>query len=149
MRAVRRSLMVALVAMSAVAEAQPTQQASSQKGRIIAPADLKAWNTIRNAALSNDGKWFASVIAPAEGDATLVLESTADTSKETRFPVGGTGGGTFTISGDSKWLGFIVAPPRPPSDAPNGGRGGGGGGGETAGEDRAWPPPPSEKILSR
>src|SRR5258708_25944189 len=119
MSAVRRSLMVALVAMSAVAEAQPTQQASSQKGRIIAPADLKAWNTIRNAALSNDGKWFASVIAPAEGDATLVLESTADTSKETRFPVGGTGGGTFTISRASKWLALIAAPPPPPSPAPD------------------------------
>ena len=147
MSAVRRSLMVALVAMSAVAEAQPTQQASSQKGRIIAPADLKAWNTIRNAALSNDGKWFASVIAPAEGDATLVLESTADTSKETRFPVGGTGGGTFTISGDSKWLGFIVAPPRPPSDAPNGGRGGRGGGVNTAGNAGASAPALRNKFV--
>ena len=74
MRAVSRSLMVALVAISAVAQAQPTQQVSNQKGRIITPADLKAWNTIRNATLSNDGKWFAYVVAPAEGDATLVLE---------------------------------------------------------------------------
>src|SRR2546430_14806728 len=110
MKAATRSL-VALIAMSAVAQAQPTQQASNQKGRIITPADMKAWNSFRGATLSNDGKWFVYVLAPAEGDATLVLKSTTDASKETKFPVGGTGGGTFTISGDSKWLGLIVAPP--------------------------------------
>jgi dipeptidyl aminopeptidase/acylaminoacyl peptidase len=126
--------MVALIAMSSVAQAQPTQQASNsnQKGRIITPADMKAWNTIRNASLSNDGTWFAYVVAPAEGDATLVLESTTDASKQTKFPVGGTGGGTFTISGDSKWIGFIVAPPRPPNGAPAGSRGGRGTGGANA-----------------
>jgi hypothetical protein len=132
MRAVSRSLLVALVATSAVAQAQPTQQASNQKGRIITSADIKAWNAIRSATLANDGKWFAYVIAPNEGDATLVLKRTTDASKEMKFSVGGTGGGTFTISGDSKWIGFIVAQPRPLTGAGVGGRGGRGGRGANA-----------------
>lgn len=137
MRAVHRTLLVALVAISAVAQAQPAQQASNQK-HPLAPADIKAWNTIRSATLSNDGKWFGYVIGTADGDATLVLRSTAD-AKETKYPVGGTGGGTFSISGDSKWLGFIIAPPRPPvgGAAGRGGRGGRGGANAPAGGDNA------------
>jgi acetyl esterase/lipase len=132
MRAASRSILVALIAFSSIGRAQTTQQVSAQTGRLITSADIKAWNTIRTATLSNDGKWFVYVLAPNEGDATLVLESVTDASKETRFPVGGTGGGTFTISGDSKWLGFIVAPPRPTGGAPGAGRGGRGGRGGAA-----------------
>src|SRR5206468_720147 len=64
-----------------------------------------------------------------------------------RFPVGGTGGGTFAISGDSKWLGFIVAPPRPVG-APAGGRGGRGGrGGAANGADAANANTPRNKFV--
>ena len=167
MRAATRSLVVALVAIASVAHAQPTQQVprfdvgggdrtaarrgdllGRLRGRTITTADIKAWNSIRTATLSNDGKWFAYVVAPAEGDATLVLESTTDASKETKFPVGGTGGGTFTISGDSKWIGFIVAPPRPPNAATGGGRGGrGGGGANGAGAGGAGAAAPRNKFV--
>src|SRR3954462_9366027 len=146
MRAASRSVLVALIAFSSIARAQTTQPASNQTGRLITPADIKAWNTIRTATLSNDGKWFAYVVAPNEGDATLVLRSVSDASKETRFPVGGTGGGTFTISGDSKWLGFIVAPSRP-AGAPAGRGGRGGRGGSNAAADAPNAATPRNKFV--
>jgi hypothetical protein len=139
--------------MSAVAQAQPTQQVSNTHGRTITPADIKGWNAIRTATLSNDGKWFAYVQAPTEGDGALIIKSTTDASKEMKFAVGGTGGGTFTISGDSKWIGFIVAPPTPPTGAAAGGRGGrggrgggGGGGGGANAAGGAAPTPPRDKF---
>ena len=82
---------------------------------------------VRTLSLSNDGKWFAYVVKPVEGDATVVLTGTAPAATERRFPVGASGG-TITISGDSKWMGFIVSPPSRPGAA-GGGRGGRGGGG--------------------
>ncbi|HET9425115.1 MAG TPA: prolyl oligopeptidase family serine peptidase [Gemmatimonadaceae bacterium] len=122
MRAVLRSLLVVVAAWSTLAHAQPVQQASNTR-RPITPADIKAWNALRGATLSNDGKWFAYVVGPSEADATLIVKSTTDAAKEMKFSVGGTGGGTFTISGDSKWIGFTIAPPTPPANAASG-RGG-------------------------
>ena len=52
------------------------------------PADLKAWKSIRHSVLSNDGKWFAYVLAPNEGDANVVIRSTGADGKETKFPIG-------------------------------------------------------------
>src|SRR4051812_12525818 len=103
MKVVRHALVAALVATT-VAHAQAAQQtsqvsmpAAKASGRIITSTDIKAWNSIRNATLSNDGKWFAYVIGTAEGDGTLYLKSTTDPSKEIKWSVGGTGGGTFTL----------------------------------------------------
>src|SRR5688572_12579627 len=93
------------------APAQATATASARNG-LITSADIKAWNSFRGTALSNDGRWFAYVVAPTEGDATVVYRSTAPGATETRINVG-EGGGAVAISGDSKWLGYIVAPPRP------------------------------------
>ena len=124
MRAAIRSLL-AVAALSTLAQAQPVQQASNTHP--ITMADIRSWNAMRGATLSNDGKWFAYVIGPADSNATLVVKSTVDAAKETKYPVGGTGGGTFTISGDSRWIGFLAAPPRPASAA--NGRGGRGAGG--------------------
>ncbi len=102
------------------------------------PADLKAWKTIRQTVLSNDGKWFAYVIAPNEGDAAVVVRSTGADAKEMKFPIGaaagagGAGGGRggaaganspLQISGDSRWVAFIEYP----STAAANGRGGRGG----------------------
>lgn len=127
MRAVARSLLLVVAAYSSIAHAQPVQQAANTGRHPITVTDIKAWNALRGATLSNDGKWFAYVVGPSEGDATLYVKSTTDAAKETKYPVGGTGGGTFTISGDSKWIGFMVAPSRPAAGA--NGRGGRGGGG--------------------
>jgi dipeptidyl aminopeptidase/acylaminoacyl peptidase len=113
-------------AQSGAASAEP------RAGRLITSSDIKSWNSIRENVLSNDGKWFAYVVGPAEGDATVVVRGTAANAAETRISVGD-GGGSVAISGDSKWLGFLVAPPRP-ANATGRGRGGagraGGGGGQ-------------------
>jgi dipeptidyl aminopeptidase/acylaminoacyl peptidase len=101
--------------------AQTTQSASARNG-LITPADIKAWNSLRQPTLSNDGRWFAYTVGPADGDATLVLRGTARSADEKRINVGD-GGGSLQISGDSKWLGFIVAPPKPPAAAERNGRG--------------------------
>lgn len=140
MRPVTRSFLAALLGTFLAGSAALAQNAApsgtaQNGGRLITPADIKAWNSIRQTALSNDGKWFAYVIAPSEGDATLILRGTAKDAAETRIPVGD-GGGSISISDDSKWLGYIVAPPRPPEgQRGRGGRGaarGAGAGGQGA-----------------
>jgi hypothetical protein len=98
-----RSIMlsaVALLVVSAGAEAQVQTQekAAGTTSRLITNADVKAWNSIRGSALSNDGKWFAYVVGPQEGDLTVVVRGTAQNATEQRIPVGGSGG-SISISG--------------------------------------------------
>jgi len=93
----------------------------------ITPADIKAWNLIRQSVLSNDGKWFAYVVSPTEANATLIVRGTAQGASEARIPVG-ENGGSAVFSGDSRWLGYIVAPPRVDSAARARGAGRGGAG---------------------
>ena len=97
----------------------------------IGGADIKAWNTIRQTVLSPDGKRFAYVIGPVEGNLTMVLRSTAAGATESRIPVG-ENGGSMVITGDSRWLGYIVAPPRVDSSARGRGAGRGGPGAPNA-----------------
>jgi hypothetical protein len=78
MRAAARSLLL-VVAASSLATAQ-VQQASNARSPITT-ADIKAWNALRGASLSNDGKWFAYVQGPVAGDATLYVKSTTDAAK--------------------------------------------------------------------
>ncbi|MEQ1693700.1 MAG: hypothetical protein ABMA00_20595, partial [Gemmatimonas sp.] len=119
-------LLLALMAIPSIASAQ---NAAPATGRPISAADIKNWNTIRQNVLSNDGKWFAYVIGPTEGDLQVVIRGTAANAAETRVPVGATGG-SIQISGDSKWLGYLVTPNRPAAAAAGrGGRGGAPGGG--------------------
>jgi dienelactone hydrolase len=133
LRLVLRALLALVAAATLRAQGLPPATSAPQvgptgrAGRLITPADLKAWNAIRQSALSNDGKWFVYVVAPAEGNTSMVVRGTARDAKETRIPVGETGG-SITISGDSKWLGYIVSPPRAASDSGGRGRGGRGGG---------------------
>ena len=89
-------------------------------GKQFTPADLQAWKTIRSASLSNDGKWFAYILAPNEGNATVVVRSTAAGAKELTFPIGeppapqfgpfGPATSALAISGDSKWVAFTIYP---------------------------------------
>src|SRR5262245_36153154 len=144
-----------LVALAGSAGAQ--QAAASGPTKQLASADLKTWKAIRQSALSPDGKWFAYVLAPNEGNATLVLRSTGTDAKETKFAIGEAGGGrggggappgadgggagaSLSISADSKWLAFTIYPP---STAGQGraGRGGNGarGGAQQAGAPAAGP----------
>src|ERR1043166_4811642 len=116
----RGSVPAAVVVFASAAFAQPTtaQPSPTSRGatKQLEPADLKAWKSIRQSVLSNDGAWFAYVVAPNEGDATLVIRSTGADGKELKFLVGeipsaagGRGGApggeaapsTGAISGDS------------------------------------------------
>lgn len=128
---------------------QPVSRTASSGGgvgRPITPTDIKNWNSIRQSALSNDGKWFAYTMGAAESDLTLVLRSTAKGATETRVPVGATGG-SIQMSGDSKWMGYLITANRPPAAAAagagRGGRGGGTGAGGRGGADSAATPAPA------
>ncbi|HEY2375350.1 MAG TPA: prolyl oligopeptidase family serine peptidase [Gemmatimonadaceae bacterium] len=131
MSALRTSLCVAaisIVASSAPAQQSPTAAATPSTAtraagiKQMTAADLKAWKSIRSSALSNDGKWFAYVLAPNEGDAAVVVRSTAQGATEQRFAIGEqppaganpfgapAGPATLAISGDSKWVAFTIYP---------------------------------------
>jgi dipeptidyl aminopeptidase/acylaminoacyl peptidase len=129
------------------------QQPASAKGpaKQMTPADLKAWKSIRQSTLSNDGKWLVYTIGPNEGDASLVIRSTGADAKETKFPIGeaagggggfGGGGGGVTVSGDSRWVAYTISPP---STAGRGGRGGRGGAG--GGQNAAAPAAPTQNKM--
>lgn len=119
----RRSptLVVAVLAVAALAAAPEravAQQAPAPGTAQMSIADLRAWKSIRGQAVSPDGRWLAYQLVPNDGDASVVIRSTTGDT-EHRFPVGvvaaagfGRGGGpaAITISGDSRWALFAVAP---------------------------------------
>ncbi len=72
-------------------------------------AETDTWRAIRGAVLSNDGKFFAHRVAPAEGDGEVILRAVAD-GKETKFPGGGGGFGGLQFSFDSRWFALTVTP---------------------------------------
>ncbi len=116
----------ALAIASAPAQNAAPAQAANAKGRLITPADIKNWNALRQNLLSNDGKWFAYVVGATDREDTLFVRGTAKDAPLTRVGLG-TGGGSVAMSGDSKWIGYIVGPPRPAGGAAGrGGRAGGG-----------------------
>jgi dipeptidyl aminopeptidase/acylaminoacyl peptidase len=144
--AMLRSLLVLSLAPVAVLAAQ-----QPGAGKQLQPADLKAWKTIRSSVLSPDGKWFAYVLAPNEGDANVIIRSTGTDNKEYTFPIGSSdaagrgggggrggaapdaSGGPLSITADSRWVAFMVYPASTNGrgagrgGAGRGGRGGGGG----------------------
>ena len=158
----RPSLVAATLTLLAAAAPLVSAQQAATRGptRQMQPADLKAWKNIRTPALSNDGKWFAYVLAPNEGDASVVIRSTGADAKEMKFPIGdpgGAGGGRggapggaaspLTISGDSRWVAFSVYPAASTAGrAGRGGRGGGGGGGAAGAQGATATPPAQNKM---
>ena len=128
----RRSLLVlALLAAPVVGASQDTtavKAAAAPAARPTTPqplslSDLLTWKSIRSPQFSNDGKWFAYVLAPNEGDADVVLRASAPGAKEMKFPVGeapafggfgGFGGPSplapVSLSGNGKWAAFVVYP---------------------------------------
>src|SRR5262249_30149668 len=112
-------------------------------GRQLTLNDLLTWKQIRTPLVSNDGRWFVYTLGPHEGDAEVVIRGTGADGKEWRFPVGdaaalnrgappagGPAGaaaaaGALGISGNGKWVAFLVYPssatprrPRPGGGAP-------------------------------
>src|SRR5206468_3242623 len=121
--------LAALVLIAASAPAQQPQSAAATSvatraagGKQMTAADLKAWKSIRSPAVSNDGKWFAYILAPNEGDASVIVRQTAEGANELRFPIGelpvtannpfAPAGAptTLAISGDSKFVAFTIYP---------------------------------------
>lgn len=116
-------ILALLVVSPAIGTAQQSPPSASQSvstapldSKQFTPADLKAWKSIRSPVLSNDGKWFAYVLSPNEGDANVVIRPVADGGKELRFPIGQLPAQTSSpfgpegISGDSKWAAFTIYP---------------------------------------
>ncbi|HKS06378.1 MAG TPA: prolyl oligopeptidase family serine peptidase [Gemmatimonadaceae bacterium] len=126
-----------IVALAGAAQAQNAPAASATqtaaKGRAISAADIRQWNTLRGSVLSSDGKWFAYVVGNTESDGKLIVRGTAQNSRTDTINVGASGGSP-QISGDSKWLGYLVTPNRPPTG--RGGRAGTGRAGTGAGGGR-------------
>jgi dipeptidyl aminopeptidase/acylaminoacyl peptidase len=151
-------LIVAFATLASTTRAQ--QSASRAATKQLDVADLKGWKSIRQSALSNDGAWFAYVVAPNEGDATLIVRSTSADGKELKFPVGeipsaatGRGGAagagaasTLAISGDSRWVAYTIYPP---ASAGRGGagRGAGRGGARQPAATQATPAAPAQNKL--
>ena len=109
-------------------------------GRQLTLNDLLSWKSIRFPQLSNDGRWFAYILAPNEGDAEVVIRGTAAGAKEMRFGIGelpapqpGQGGAAAAaatqapvISGNGRWAAFLMYAPAA-SGAARRGQGGAGG----------------------
>ena len=165
--AILRPVLVLSLGSAAVLAAQQPAPVSGPTKQ-LQPADLKAWKSIRSSVLSSDGKWFAYVLAPNEGDANVIIRSTGTDNKEFTFPIGSSdaagrgggggrggaapdaGGGPLSISADSRWVAFTVYPPTASGrggrgGAGRGGRGGGGGGAQTT-DGTAQTPAPQNKL---
>lgn len=123
-RAASALVLICSASTIAAQEAAPPHGPTKQ----MQPADLKAWKNIRQAVLSNDGKWFAYVLSPNDGDASVVIRSTGPDGKEMKFAIGDPSGGgrggapaagrggdagasvSLAVSGDSRWVAFTIYP---------------------------------------
>ncbi len=105
------SLGLTLAALPAVSPSLHAQ-ANAAARRAITPADISAWKTIRGAALSSDGAWFAHLLAPNEGDAEVVVRQTTAGGKVLRFPIGEppANGGAPMLAADGRWVAMLVYP---------------------------------------
>lgn len=82
----------------------------AQEKKALSWKDVASWNFVRpNAnALSPNGNWAYWISGPNEGDLSLTLQSTLDTSKYI-FPLGGSGG-NVSFSENNRYLAFREAP---------------------------------------
>src|SRR5580700_6493087 len=97
--------------------------------RPLAISDMLAWKRIQSPSVSPNGEWFAYRLAPAEGNAEVVIRN-LKSAKELRFPIGdpgasapapaatpgpaaapaAAGGADLSISFDSRWVAFHSYP---------------------------------------
>jgi hypothetical protein len=80
--------------------------AQSASKRPLGVEDIAAFKSLGVTTLSPDGQWLAYRMGPQEGDADVIVRSTAG-DKEMKFPVG-QGNGAFTFSEDSAWIGITT-----------------------------------------
>ena len=72
--------------------------------------DIPSWDYIRtnSAQPSTDGKWFAFVSGPTQGDLTLTLKSTQDTTKYL-YKIGGQST-PISFNNNGQYIGFFESP---------------------------------------
>lgn len=111
-RHVARTLGLSLAAALAAAPVLSAQTAATAGPRPITAADISAWKSVRGAALSSSGLWFAHVVAPNEGDAEVIVRQTSAGGKVLRFPIGEppANGGAPQLSADGQWVAMLVYP---------------------------------------
>jgi len=89
------------------------EKSASQEPRPIEIEDILAWKSIRNTAVSNDGKWFAYRLSPNEGNSEVIIRQTKG-ENEYRFPGGEapsrSSSGDISFSEDSKWIAYTIYP---------------------------------------
>ena len=93
---------------------QETQPEQIQPKPIEDIQDILAWQSIRSPVFSNDGRWFAHRLSPAEGDGDVYIKDTQG-DKDYTFSVGegsSMTSGEIAFSDDSKWAAFTVYPTR-------------------------------------
>ncbi len=104
-------LVVPVLAFSQTKTESPSKPALTWKD----VAGFKSIAGFGGTQLSPDGKWFASVLAPPDGDADIVVQKVGDTTKYT-YSIGSLGGGStpvfpqMSFSDDAKYVAFKVFP---------------------------------------
>ncbi len=104
--------------------------ADTPSPRPLTVPDIVAWKRIQTPSVSHNGEWFAYRVAPAEGNAEVVIRN-IPSGKELRFPIGdptaaapggaaavapgptaalGAGGGDPLLSADGRWAVFHSYP---------------------------------------
>jgi dipeptidyl aminopeptidase/acylaminoacyl peptidase len=105
-------LMLLLFASSAIAQRKletKKAEAKPESAKTLGVDDAKVWKSLRSTTLSNDGKWFAYVVRPGEGDSQLLLYDIEKSEPKT-FPIGASSGGGIAFSHDSKWFAYLISP---------------------------------------
>jgi dipeptidyl aminopeptidase/acylaminoacyl peptidase len=114
-----------LLALAALLASAPL--AGQEAKRALSPADYDGWRSIRNEALSRDGRWVAYSLVPQVGEGELVVRATRGPTEyrhargfigrpQTRAGATGPGAGyqapPARITADSRFVVFTIDPPR-------------------------------------
>ncbi|MCV6604960.1 MAG: hypothetical protein OIF34_06625, partial [Porticoccaceae bacterium] len=93
-----------------VADKPVASEQAAEAKRPLEISDMLAWDSIKAGKLAVNGKWFAYIVGPEEGDAEMVVTQIGG-DREHRFPVGWVKqGGPIAFSDNSQWLAFNINP---------------------------------------
>lgn len=88
-----------------------SQPGLSQDKKLLTLDDYAQWNRISNAAISPDGAWMTYSYAPNEGDSKLHVRNIDGDTLRTII-----NGKQIAFSTDSKWVAYLVDPPKKSAD---------------------------------
>ena len=110
---------IVLALISPNSASQETKPEQTQPKPLEDINDILSWQSIISPTTSNNGRWFAYRLGPAEGDSKVFIKDTQGDIVY-NFPVGEgsrSGSGEIAFSEDSKWAAFSIYPTR--SEAKN------------------------------